>query len=527
MSMRFQASLFEARFSWLAAGAALLGMVLLAALCRAVIDHPPMYDELLHMLAAQGVLESGEPRIADGYYWRAEWFTRLVALSYGLFGDNPVAARIPALVSAALLVGLVVLWTSSRAGLIAGTASGVFLAIMPLTVELSVFSRFYTLHGLAVFIAAVCVFEALNAPGLNRRLLVAGGLFIPAMLLARHLQFTTLIALGAIFVGVAGMLVYDKRQCVMSLLWTHPWRFAAGMVGVLVALLFLISKFGIADRMGYAPLWAAARVGNWNYFNQHLGRALPLLWPLFPLAAAAALLQHRRFAIFSLLLFGSAFLVHSLAGQKAARYLYYALPFMCILMGLGFSAAAEISQSALKANLNRYQLWSLPVVLGVAVVVLGLSQEGQLALRWLAAKPSSLDGLPSYSREASWDAGTVPELAAAAQTADRLIASAGVKALFYLDRYDYEINVSVVMGTDTGHEFGRDVRTGRAVIGQAESLAEVITRPGTTLVVVDDDKLGRWSGVPHEAVRVLEQRCRNLKLPAERLVHAWVCGSGS
>ncbi|MGA1081038.1 MAG: hypothetical protein ACO3WK_11795, partial [Steroidobacteraceae bacterium] len=68
-----------------------------------------------------------------------------------------------------------------------------------------------------------------------------------------------------------------------------------------------------------------------------------------------------------------------------------------------------------------------------------------------------------------------------------------------------------------------DRRTGRRVISQAESLIEVISRAGETLVVVDNDKIGRSSGVPQAAIDVLEQRCRNLGLPEERLVHAWMC----
>ena len=526
MNTRFQASLFEARFSWLAVAAALLGALLLAALTRAVIEHPPMYDELLHMLSARGVLETGEPRIADGHYTRAELFTRLVALSYAFFGDTAVAARIPALLSGVLLVGLVVLWTSVRAGVVAGLAAGVFLAIMPVTVELSVFCRFYTLHGLAIFVAAVCAFEAASAPGLNRRLLASVGLFVASILLAWHLQVTTLIALGAIFAGLAAVLLHDQRHRWVPLLESHPWRFAVAVAIALVASLALVVALGLVERLGHTALWAAGKADNWNYYNQRLGRALPLLWPLLPLAVVAALLRHRRIALFSLVLFGAAFLLHSVAAQKATRYLYYALPFMCILMGLGFSAAVEKARDVLTATMSRHQAWQLPAVLGMAVFIFGISQEGQLALRWLAAKPSSLDGLPTYAKEASWDTRTLPELAAAAQTADRVVASAGVKALYYLDRYDYEINVSVVMETDTGQEFGRDRRTGRQVIGQAESLTEVISRPGTTLVVVDNDKLGRWNGVPREAVDVLEQRCKDLDLPAERLVHAWLCFPG-
>ena len=44
----------------------LLGVVVLAVGASWIIDHRPMYDELLHVLAARGVMQTGEPAIADG-----------------------------------------------------------------------------------------------------------------------------------------------------------------------------------------------------------------------------------------------------------------------------------------------------------------------------------------------------------------------------------------------------------------------------------------------------------------------------
>ena len=92
------------------------GAVLIWLLAAAVIDHPVHYDELLHLLAARGLLGTGEPVIASGLYERAEVFTRMVSWSLSAFGSDPVSARIPAVFWAGVLVWLTGAWVAARAG---------------------------------------------------------------------------------------------------------------------------------------------------------------------------------------------------------------------------------------------------------------------------------------------------------------------------------------------------------------------------------------------------------------------------
>ena len=142
----------------------------LALLTRNLLHHPPVYDELLHVLAARGVIESGRPAIAGGIYDRAELYTRAVALSRSFVADELVAARAPAWLSALVLIALVGVWTARKVGWFAGLAAGELLAIHPWTIDLAVFARFYTLHALAVFAAFVFLYEATSV---DRRSFVA------------------------------------------------------------------------------------------------------------------------------------------------------------------------------------------------------------------------------------------------------------------------------------------------------------------------------------------------------------------
>src|SRR5688572_21160131 len=123
---------------WSALVVAILGALLLAAASRVGLHHPPHYDELLHALAAHGVMQTGEPAIADGFYLRAELYTRIVALAYNVAGESLVSARLPALLSGMLLVAFIGVWTTRKAGLVAGALTVVLLALLPITVEMSV-----------------------------------------------------------------------------------------------------------------------------------------------------------------------------------------------------------------------------------------------------------------------------------------------------------------------------------------------------------------------------------------------------
>jgi hypothetical protein len=153
-----------------------------------------------------------------------------------------------------------------------------------------------------------------------------------------------------------------------------------------------------------------------------------------------------------------------------------------------------------------------------------LSQEGQRTLR-LAAGRTNASSLVMYANETQWTL-ALPALRRAANRADTVIVSAGVKGLYFLGRYDFELNASVVLETESGKEFGRDPRTGRPVIGTPESLASVVERPGRQLIVVDGDKLNDPTGVPSAVVALIEARCGSIALPPASGVSAWLCDSG-
>jgi hypothetical protein len=511
----------ERRGPWVGAAAAAIGALLLLLLVRNVIDHPPMYDELLHVLAARGVVATGEPVIADGRYERGELFTRAMAATFQWRGDSLESARLPALVSTLALIALLGSWVTARAGFLAGTTAALLLAISTSTIGLATFARFYTMHALAMSVMFVSLYEAtaVSRPRWGRALLGAAALLAAAI--AWHLQITTLIALGAALSGVAAVLAFEMRERLGASVRRHPWLSAMLLIAVVGLLIVLEWRLHLIDRASEVPLWAEGRSGRPLFYVHQLAADFPLFWPLFPLAALATIVAFGRFGVFCTVVVVSALAVHSIAAAKAARYIYYALPLLCAVAGCGVAVAVRLLSGWLARQTTGPARGALAGAIGVVAVSVLLSQEGQRTLRSAAGR-SSASSLVMYANETQWTL-AMPVLLPVADRTDTVIVSAGVKGLYFLGRYDFELNASAVLETESGKEFGRDPRTGRAIIGTPESLAALLAKHGNKLIVVDQDKLGRETGVAPAVVSLIRRSCEVLSLPSESGVWAWKC----
>ena len=331
---------------WIGAGA-----VLLALLAWAVMDHPVHYDELLHILSARGLLQTGQPAIAEGFYTRAELFTRAVAWSFRHFGDNPVSARLPALVAAAALAFILGIWVVRQSGLLAGVAAALLLCVVPGTIGVAVFARFYTVHAvlmLLMFIAAYAAMQPGRAAWARALAVVVFAGLIP---LGAHFQETTVIAIGAAVAGALALLLLDHWAGIKPLILRRPVLVFGALGLVVAAVLVAVESRGLLDQLGMSPLWAAGNAARYQYYLVEFRNELPLLWPLLPVAVVVGVLRpaNRRLAVFCAVAVGSALLVHSVAAQKSLRYVYYLVPLMCVLWAIGLAnvvaLAAERSTS--------------------------------------------------------------------------------------------------------------------------------------------------------------------------------------
>ena len=522
MSLPGLMRVLDSRSRWAMLVAGLAGAFLLMIAVRSVMSHPPMYDELLHVLAARGVVATGEPVILDGAYRRAELFTRLVALVYEWRGESLWAARLPALLSGMVLMLLTGAWVTRHAGFLAGATASVLLAATATTIELSAFARFYTLHALVIFVLYVSAFNAC-APDNSRRVKVLWSLLaLAAVPLAGHLQKSTLIGVGASAAGVVSLIALDRWIALRAAFKRRPGTFLLATVGLAIVGVMLARRFGIDNLAEAAPLWAAGRSDDVGFYIGMLGREWPLFWALIPLGALAAITEFRRFGLFCTVVALAAIAVHSVAAAKAMRYVYYAMPFLCAVVGCGVAVSVKLLGGWIgKLRGVNHSGWATVAAILLIAAVVANSQEARLAARFLTGKASWTD-LAMFASEADWSA-AVPVLRAHLGRDSTLVVSSAVKGVYYLGDYDYELNASTVLESESLQEFGLDRRTGRQVIGTRGSLAQVLDRSRQTLLVVDADKVGKASGVSVDVVELIASRCAVLEVPAESRVRAWTC----
>jgi hypothetical protein len=161
------------------------------------------------------------------------------------------------------------------------------------------------------------------------------------------------------------------------------------------------------------------------------------------------------------------------------------------------------------------------LVLTTFSVSFAASQEGYRNARLLL-------GLDPYSKvlaygdETSWSSAQALLLRLAAR-ADAIVTSNAMKAIFYLGRYDYELNASIVPETDTGAEFGTDARTGGVAISTAESLTQVLRTHAAVLIVAENEKVGRDHGVPARTAAVAQTQCDAVRVSDTAGITVWWC----
>jgi hypothetical protein len=284
-----------------------------------------------------------------------------------------------------------------------------------------------------------------------------------------------------------------------------------------------VAYLGLIEELGRSALWAEHSAGRFQFYVVEFRKDLPLLWPLLPAATILAVVQptYRRLAVFCAVAVGSALIVHSVAAQKTMRYVYYLAPLMCVLWAIAVtSMVSAMTAEGTAVEPSRYfrASWLALIAVGAAFV---LSQEGSRAINLVAGRVANMERLP-FAGEPDWRP-LLADLAPRAASADRVVTSNSVKAIYYLGRYDFELNATIVPETETGAEFGRDRRTGRQAIGTADSIRQVLVQPGNTLVVIESSKIGRSSGVTNDAFNVIEAQCTELDLPLGTGVRAWWC----
>lgn len=492
-------SLFER--PWTAA--LLLGLASLL-LYSINIERVPHHDELYHILAAKGLLETGLPAIGeDGRYWRGYPLTWLVAQSFALLGPGLAAARLPPVLFMAGLVTLLFLFVRREAGssTAAWLGAGLF-AISPFAIELAQFVRFYSLQCLLFFAAAWLTYALPGRSFQPWRQLPMAAAALVLLAFATYLQPTTLLGVAGLGLWLVGALLL-------------PWLFDDAVprprkTGLLLALVAAgLLALGLAWASGLlAALWQDYRSTSlfnraqanefWFYHAWH-SLLYPTLWTLSGLLAIATLIRWPRLGSFLIVVFATGFLLNSFAASKNLRYLAYAQPFLFGLWGLGLAAVLDGAGRFLRDTHDRLatRMTMLPRALSrpvagimVAMAALFLVLANPAWLRSVAL----LSGItvPPELPPNDWEAAR-SVLEPLIEGVEAVVTTDELHMLYYYGRADYLLAASKFgeLPIESRAPFGRDVRTDVAVIDDTQSLELILRCRESGLFVT---QLQHWPG---------------------------------
>lgn len=510
---------------------------LLAILALAVrmvqLDHAPFIDELQHVLAAQSLLGDGDLTILDGGpYRRGALFTYLVAGFFAMFGESLAVGRLPAVLAGAALVCLWFWWLRVRAGRLAGWTVGLLLCFAPVSIYLSQWVRFYTLHALVFWLGALALFRLLDIDKERPRrpwLLAVGA--TACLLVAYHLQSLTLIGTAGLAVWVA----LDRgpewwRRASES--EHRAWIVAAcmGGIGLLTVGLVVSGTMEESIRMfRFVDTWALSHADNERFYHWLLEDQYGWLWTLAPLAVLLAFLRDARMALLCVCVFGVAFVAHSLAAWKSERYLFYVLPALFGLWGLALGQAVPPLYERVRTLAHRIRPSPVPpglsgsgatlVLVFCALFAIGGVQAFGLSRQMLTATDSEWVSPPGhlgehYRGEGDWQAAR--KLAALADSVAVVVSSSDLKAIYYLDRLDYILYAGHLSDPDgPPDEFGDWAKVGRPVVSRVSSLRRVMECAASGLVVAEAHVWGWRYGVPEEVATWLPERAERVPVPEE------------
>ena len=500
-------------------------VALFAFLLRYIgMSHEPTWDELYHVLAARSWAENGTFAIADGEYTRAALFTRLIGIVTAWSDGSLDAIRLFCITLGTLLVLAVFLSVYKLVGRAEAYVVAFMLALMPGAIYLSQFVRFYSLHALLFWFASISVYFLMTRQSKLPVRIVVGGLAVASFVVAAELQKTTLVGLVAVAAG-AGALCIPWLISSFRLLGGRGRSLVIVGVVMLVAtgLLLLIGPLNhLVESYRSASLWSTET--NAAYYVIRYRSIFGTLWTLFPLAVLYALAVNWRPAVFAATVFIVAFLLHSFAGMRSERYLFYVTPYFLLVWGIVLVAAYAQLGRVFEAWLRRWlsaidragsarSLSRIALALCAAWLVV-MTPGTEYTVRLLLDRPGSV---PRYwfNFTTSWEQ-AADSIRPLVDDSDVFLTSQGHHAIYYIGDFDVEISATGLSDfQESGGGTDIDPRTGRRTIADAEPLRQIVHCNASGVVVVDERNWRNAIGVNDGVADLIEQHLEPVAMPGE------------
>lgn len=525
--------------SWTSGRLAPLSVFLLAGAFFSInLGRPPAADELYHAIAAQHLIETGRPVLDQGEYWRGLIQTWMVAVSYAVFGEGLISARIPSVLFVALTAAFLFAWVRSEVGKLAAWLTAAFFISSPFTVEIAQFVRFYGLQMFSFVVGAYSLYRSFGEQASLRSRVVHGILACAFFAIAAEAQVTSLVGLVGVGIWVAGLLVQRVYFDPSASGAAKKGLAALFALAVLLVVVVAARTRLVALAWEYyreTPLFAANLRNEFWFYHLRFLLFYPTLWSLVGVLTVLAVVHRPRFGWYCASIFGISFVLMSLAGFKATRYLSFAPPFLIILWAIALAYVIPPLQgftAGVLARLKTTIAWPerLRSLLSSAIVAVVLAILAITNPFWLrtATVMAGMD-LPGEAPTPDWRAAQAT-LEPWVRRANIVVAAEELGSMYFLGRADISLSASKLreipylmeLPPEQYQEFDIDPRTGRPVISTAESLEHLMQCFPRGLVVGpisvwEGPVLGANAGIQD----LLSRRAQRIDVPEESKLHAW------
>lgn len=488
-------------------------------------------DEIYSLLAGRSWADHGTLAMGDGIYRRARLYSMATGWFFELFGPTPGVGRALAAVGGILFVLATALWVRKAVGVIPAWVAGTLLCFSYTSITIAQFARFYTWHAFSVFILAIAVHAIVTRGGSMglARLILWGTVALAAFLLSMHLQDITVLVVLALAVWTALHLFINGK---LDFIFRSPALIAGIVFAAILALAVVWIErrlfLGLWKELRGAAAWSAEARDDFTFYITTLGHWMNWLFYLVPVAAIIAWRRYRDVTLFCVTMLVVCFGLHSIAGMKALRYVYYLFPYIftlwgCALAIVGPPAARFVSGLISRQSARMAPLVTIFLMAGFAAVALLLVSDFRLTASAAArfAKTGSVWQPFDYGsarEEVDW----APHLAPLRdlQKDGLFISTDSVRTLYYLQDYDLLLNKTEL--SDAGKkEFSYDKRTGKHDISTGQSVEQVVKcYPRGSLIV----SVARWrnANVPDDAADAVERLMKPVALPPELRMQGYV-----
>ncbi len=502
-------------------------------------------DEPYHVYAAQSFNQDGTYSLPSGiHYYHGDFFNRLVAFSFSVFGVNEFSARFPSALIGVINIILIFLVARKFFNWKVGLAAAFLLAFSYYALAWSRICRFYTLYQALYLCGAYFIYRGIESPPGQRRPLLRligmewGWLAIGAVFLyLSYRVHLTAVMFGAVIVAysLSAFLFYAVQRGKMPL-----FRNKYGLIVLVLGLGFVVGYFffGINRLLGwalsYVPQWANLDEfkNKYFYFSFFTASTMFPLGAFFLMGAIRIVARLSKAGYYILLNFLVPFgIASALFSYQSTNYLYHVLPFFLIIASYGlvgfFRVAVERLDKSLPRLTFRFGTLSQGSVKVIVFIILfawlPLTLWFKLGIRFPTLNEGEYNLVFTHH---DWHS-AADFVSSQKSEGDIVISTIPLTLMYYGLRSDYNLNNGNNDLSEQHHLISEggiplDPYSGVPTIVSLDMLKKIIEGSPKGWLVTDEYTFALSSCVPRDMAAYLEERLALVKSREQIRIYSWM-----